>query len=1447
MRAPGIILIWGFLTGVAAGRASAAPPSSFVAPVAEKESKNSFTFRVDPPALLLSSFPDGTSGIRLDGFAGRDRRPGAPDLPLLTLRVAIPDGVEPRLEIASILEDRLPHILPRPVARSSASLSPEADAARDGFLAEVTRDERREPDPAIYGGRGVYPESVVRLGAIGVYRDQRYVEVIVSPVRFDPLLRGLRVARSLQVTVAFDGDRGQRTEPRPDPRLEDHYRSLFVNYAQGMTFRLGEGSPSSALLAAPAAPLAGPRYRLKVRADGVVRLDFSKLNGTGFESQPLSTYKLTERGSEIPLLVFDANSNDQLDAGDWVEFYGQALTDEPKTILNTVIPGGTNIYELRDYTDENTYFLTAEPGARSRLATRSAPANLSTPVAKFGAVAHAESDDTFRPLGAADPWYWKPSQSNPSVSGSPTLPLSRTQSIALPGLASTTDPVHVLVRLRGLSEDANTYPDHHSRITLKNSVSSSLKVDNDDGTFDGRTLYTHDFTWTYPGSGAAISDPAQVTIDALSVAGPAGYKNQFILDYIELQYNRTFQASGDTLTFTYPDGDAEFQVTGLATTTPEVWEITGTVDTSANVAPVRLTGLTYGGGSGNFSVRFHMSEDPSIPDGTPRRFIVAGANAVAIPAAADFTADTVSDLRDTSNQADLIVIAHPTVLGATSTATLNSLLAWKSANQGITSKVVMIQDVYDEFADGIPTAQAIKNFLTFVMSTNPGEGWSGRKPAWVLLIGDGSYDPKYNDTTVPVSNFVPTQILFKDDPSFGYYASDSLLMDVVGGDTIPDLTVGRISTRTDAQTNVVLQKLLNYEQNPPTGNWRRHAIVVSDRGKNYNPNEANDWETTNAAGIAFMKIPPHNQRTMRYWTDYCGGVASGCTPAAAEALRSDIKKAVNGTDGQSDGAAIMQYTGHGNFNVWSDDAFFAEGWNGFMDVQALTNGTKLPWLIVHNCLSAGFMDTNDVTLGEDFVKRNGGGAMAVYAPSGLTDAYNGQEITQSLWGDVFGNTKERVLGNAVAQATDMLCASVGGNVVSCQNYVLLGDPTTQMVMPSVGPPSNVAAAAGSGVVNLTWTASSTAGATYNVYRAANTADSTYTQINSGAIAGTAYADTTVQNAKAYFYAVVALDGEGFESRWSNFNSDCAVSGPDCVTATPTNPNPPSAPTGTVVTDPETGAKLNVTWSANSETDIDHYTVWWGTAPGAYTASISAGRMTSYSITGLVNGTPYYVAVTASNTSGHTSAYSAEASGVPTFVRGLRAPEFITTLRVDKSGTDAHLTWGAVTTDIYGKPATITSYEVYRGTTPDFVPAAGNRVATPATTTFTDVGALTPGGSNYYWLVRAVDASGTGGGLGNQLPNGIDILTMSKTPDGLGGYTLGFAWPAVTTDFDGNPLAIDHYEVYGTNHPFSRADVKNGLVPLVGTTSLPSYSVTAPSASQYYSVLAVDARGNKSSF
>ena len=164
--------------------------------------------------------------------------------------------------------------------------------------------------------------------------------------------------------------------------------------------------------------------------------------------------------------------------------------------------------------------------------------------------------------------------------------------------------------------------------------------------------------------------------------------------------------------------------------------------------------------------------------------------------------------------------------------------------------------------------------------------------------------------------------------------------------------------------------------------------------------------------------------------------------------------------------------------------------------------------------------------------------------------------------------------------------------------------------------------------------------------------------------------------------------------------------------------------------------------------------------------------------------------------------------------------------------------------IYGKPLAVDHYEVYRGTTPQFVPELANRIGTSPTPSFTDPGSVASGQPDYHYLVRAVDAAGTGGGLGNQIPDGIGDLTVARAIAG----NILISWSPVTTDFDDAPIELSHYELYVADAPFTRADIRDGHVTLLSDSiTTTSIVVIVEPQSRYYSVLAVDSRGNKSPF
>ena len=77
-----------------------------------------------------------------------------------------------------------------------------------------------------------------------------------------------------------------------------------------------------------------------------------------------------------------------------------------------------------------------------------------------------------------------------------------------------------------------------------------------------------------------------------------------------------------------------------------------------------------------------------------------------------------------------------------------------------------------------------------------------------------------------------------------------------------------------------------------------------------------------------------------------------------------------------------------------------------------------------------------------------------------------------------------------------------------------------------------------------------------------------------------------------------------------------------------------------------GASLHLEWDANSEEDLAGYKLYYGTLSGNYGEPDDVGNVTEYELSGLNEGTTYYVAITAYDTSYNESQKSVEESGIP---------------------------------------------------------------------------------------------------------------------------------------------------------------------------------------------------------
>ncbi|MGO4604685.1 fibronectin type III domain-containing protein, partial [Terrabacter sp. 2YAF2] len=136
---------------------------------------------------------------------------------------------------------------------------------------------------------------------------------------------------------------------------------------------------------------------------------------------------------------------------------------------------------------------------------------------------------------------------------------------------------------------------------------------------------------------------------------------------------------------------------------------------------------------------------------------------------------------------------------------------------------------------------------------------------------------------------------------------------------------------------------------------------------------------------------------------------------------------------------------------------------------------------------------------------------------------------------------------------------------------------------------------------------------------------------------TSFTDTGLVNGTAYFYTVAAVNAAG-----TSPPSNEASATPQSAVMVP------SAPTGLVGT-PGNGS-VALSWTApasNGGAAVTGYNVYRGTSAGGESATAIASSVsgTSFTDTGLVNGTAYFYTVAAVNAAG-TSPPSNEASATP---------------------------------------------------------------------------------------------------------------------------------------------------------------------------------------------------------
>ena len=345
-------------------------------------------------------------------------------------------------------------------------------------------------------------------------------------------------------------------------------------------------------------------------------------------------------------------------------------------------------------------------------------------------------------------------------------------------------------------------------------------------------------------------------------------------------------------------------------------------------------------------------------------------------------------------------------------------------------------------------------------------------------------------------------------------------------------------------------------------------------------------------------------------------------------------------------------------------------------------------------------------------------------------------------------------------------------------------------------PTGLTATPGNAKVSLKWTESKGAG-WYRVKRS-RTSGGPYRHIAS--TRHTSFTDFWLTNGKTYFYVVSAAAWEKHSD-----NSAEVSATPGGSVKTPAAPNGLSATAG--------NAQVALSWSASAGATSYHLKR--STTSGGPYTQISAPAGTTFTDTGLKNGTTYFYVASAVNEAGE-STNSSQVSATPK--SAATAPAAPTGLSASAGNQQVALSWSA--------SSGATSYNVKRATTSG---GPYTQISTSTGTNSTDTGLTN--GTTYFYVVSAVNASG-------ESANSAQVSATPKSPV-----------PAVPTGLIATAgvqqVALSWTASSGaTSYNVKRATTNGGPYTQVNASTTNSFTDTGLTAgtAYFYVVSAVNASG-----
>jgi hypothetical protein len=860
---------------------------------------------------------------------------GRPLLPVMSLPLTLPEGkrtVSVRVEQA----ENFPRMYPLEfIDQPNNPNTDQKSALRPGKAAAAKAQ--------VY--TSVYPEQVCELEDMGLFRDYQLSVLRILPLQVTA--NGIKFYKKFTVTISFSNiTRSSKAIPPGESRLLKNFviNKEHLNLVSPRTSVYSGASTASRLSAGSV----DSRVKIILDEEGIYSVTGEDLQNAGVRIEDINptTFRLSSKGKDVAFFLAGDQDN-RFDPDDYFEFWGER---NEKTFL----PQYPDQY-ADPFSDDNVYWLEwgGSGGLRmvqengSLISTQPGQYN---PSFFYSHTIHVEENRQFERLGEGsleqlsytrDLWFF---DAGIKAVGKKQYPFQ----LIFPD-ESSFRPVYVTAMFSGKS-----FGGHNVMVWLNNGFVGSAAS----GWYSQDTARISNIN----NSSLRTSDllHGENILEVQLPSLPSNETDIVLLNWFDVTYDRLYRAYKNEIKLRrpafipYPNTDLfQFDIDNFRSPDIEIYKkgISKIVNFKIDVEVINDTNI------------YKISFQDNVPSDDIEYLTITGdkkKKPLSIEKDKPFDPETPQrTLRETGNAAEYIIITHNRFF-----ENAEVLLDYRRS-QGVAAELVDVKDIYDEFNFGIKSPLAIQEFLRYAFFN-----WS-RTPRlkYVVLLGDANFN--YKSKSAVALDFVPT--LFYQTQEFGAAATDYPYALVSGNDEIPDLFVGRLPVTTNSEANDVIEKIIEFEQNPPVNAWKNRSLFISG-----NDRTTYELATDNPAFRAqnfriIESLLPKNLSAVRLNTIKDPALPFDPNFGSSSDLRDHFE----------DGLFYINFMGHGGGGIWADVRLM-----DLNDVDNLNNGGMYPFITSMTCFTGAFENPSSLGLAQKLLLAPEKGAIGIFASSGLGYLHN---------------------------------------------------------------------------------------------------------------------------------------------------------------------------------------------------------------------------------------------------------------------------------------------------------------------------------------------------------------------------------------------------------------------------------------------------------------------------